>query len=63
MPNDGNGKVKTDEFIDTLKSENINIIPNEDIQNCFWVDGKLDINNSESYKKMVYIQFRILVHN
>ena len=54
MPNDGNGKVKTDEFIDTLKSENINIIPNEDIQNCFWVDGKLDINNSESYKNGLY---------
>ena len=54
MPNDGNGKVKTDEFIDTLKSENINIIPNEDIQNCFWVNGKLDINNSESYKNGLY---------
>ena len=54
VPNDGNGKVKTDEFIDTLKSENINIIPNEDIQNCFWVDGKLDINNSKSYKNGLY---------
>lgn len=56
------GKFKTDKFIDILKSENINIAAHDNIQNCFLVDGKIDINKSESYK-MVYILYRIRVHN
>lgn len=53
-PGDGAGKVKTDEFIDILKSENINIAAHDNIKNCFLVDGKIDINKSESYKNGLY---------